>query len=191
MIIKNNKNMSEQERALFWVAKAAELNDETRYFMNGVLFRRRPDGTIMAVATDGRRLHMAFFPETVDWDVFINEGDGTHPTRIEKMNTRELVFGSEIHQTFPNYERVIPDTAYQIDVHTPARPELYYGYLVTAIQDAGHRVPRFEPKYITDAAEIFPNNVGFSTPDKAFTFYNHQDAFKRLAVIMPMRRDQK
>lgn len=194
MIIKNNKGTAERDRALFWVARAAGM-DETRYFMNGVLFLASPANHVTAVATDGRRLHLAVFPETCRdfWDVHYCT-DEWHATRIERRTSREVVFGGEIPHTFPNYERVIPQNVpYSVSTEEfVSRPELFLGQLLVAIQDADHLIPRFEPQYVDHAAEAPIKTVSFGPVDKAFRFdTDHQDPFRRMAVIAPMQRRAK
>lgn len=190
MIIKNNKGTAERDRALFWVAKAA-ATDQARCSMTGVLFTPTPANHITAVATDGRRLHMATFPETcLDyWDVI---PDRERPTAITRRNTREVVFGSLMDHVYPNYERVIPlKQPYGVNVEDfVGQPRHFMGQLLVAIQDAGHQIPRIESEYAEDVGEMpAVMRASFSTPDKAFRFDSlPTDPFQRMAVVMPMRR---
>lgn len=192
MIIKNNKSATERDRALFWVAEAATM-DEAHHFMKSVLFIDSPKNHVTAVATDGRRLHMAVFPETCKdyWDVHYAQPGDLKPTSIEKKTKRDITLGSVIDHPFPNYQRVIPEDlpyhVYTTDFFGP--PEFFHGSMLVAIQDAGHRIPRFKPYYIDRVAEAPIDKISFETPEKAFRFdAPSSDPFKRMAVIMPLQR---
>lgn len=189
MIIKNRKMDSYQDRALFWVAKAAGM-DETRYWMNSVLFLPEPLNSITAVATDGRRLHLAVFPETVKdhWDVVL---DGEYGTKIDRRTANDLVLSASVGQPYVNWRRVVPENQpYRVNTDTfKGQPRHFLGQLLVAIQDAGHQIPRFEPDYIEDVAEMGVGRVSFETNSKAFKFHClPNDPYQRMAVVMPAQR---
>jgi hypothetical protein len=186
MIIKNRKQDKPSDRILFWVGKAASM-DDTRYFMKSILFVPNGEHRVDAIATDGYRLHLATFDKsTVDaWGVHVS--DDLRPVAIERRSKTELILGGIVNDQYPNYRRVIPESpAYMIatDEFNKEQPQHFYGHMVVAMQDAGYLVPRFNPEYIVDAAEIAPTSVRFDGPDKAFRF----DAPDQMAVVMPKTR---
>lgn len=107
----------------------AVSDDETRFFMNGVLFEKKEDDLIM-VATDGRRLSIVKKPLSQGVDDFTqviippkilniitkrasNEGMiGIHVAdKIIYFKFGNYNFSSVlIEGQFPNYQRVIPET---------------------------------------------------------------------------------
>jgi DNA polymerase-3 subunit beta len=121
MPIKEFKNMIQQ--TVFAVS-----DDETRYFMNGVLFEKKEDKLIM-VATDGRRLayisknapegiqdfNKIIIPPKVlnlimkragdEGPVLISVSDKTIFIKFGSYNLSSVL----IEGDFPNYQRVIPE----------------------------------------------------------------------------------
>jgi DNA polymerase-3 subunit beta len=107
----------------------AVSDDETRYFMNGVLFKKE-DGKIIMVATDGRRL--AYIEKKIEADLIDFAGIIIPPKILIILTKRAgdegllrvsitdkiifMQFGSYnlssvlIEGQFPNYQRVIPET---------------------------------------------------------------------------------
>jgi DNA polymerase-3 subunit beta len=107
----------------------AVSDDETRYFMNGVFFKKE-DGKIIMVATDGRRL--AFIEKNADISAADFAGVIIPPKILNVLMKRAgdegligisitdkvifIQFGSYslssvlIEGQFPNYQRVIPET---------------------------------------------------------------------------------
>ena len=107
----------------------AVSDDETRYFMNGVLFRKEEDKLII-VATDGRRL--AYAEKSMDLEIDDFAGVIVHPKIFNVILRRAgdegllgisitdkniyVQFGSYklssvlIEGQFPNYQRVIPES---------------------------------------------------------------------------------
>lgn len=106
----------------------AVSNDETRYFMNGVLFEKNEDSLIM-VATDGRRLsiikkeiaqgiedfdqiiippkilNIIFKRSSSEGNIFIAVSDKTIFFKFGNYEFSSVL----IEGNFPNYNRVIPD----------------------------------------------------------------------------------
>jgi DNA polymerase-3 subunit beta len=118
----------------------AVSDDETRYFMNGVFFKKE-ENVIIMVATDGRRL--AYAEKKVDIDVTDFSGIIVPPKILNVLMKRAgdeglvgisitektifIQFGSYklssvlIEGQFPNYQRVIPEN--QEHVFTVKRQE--------------------------------------------------------------------
>lgn len=116
----------EQMKILEWVSKAMST-EETRYYLNGIYFDR--DGFI---ATDGHRLHQAFYP--ANWDKRRkDEGGVILPRKVIKLfidgmketkagsaeiqfwkSGAVITFGKTVIKTktvdgtFPDYKRVVP-----------------------------------------------------------------------------------
>ncbi|MCL1812541.1 MAG: DNA polymerase III subunit beta [Treponema sp.] len=106
----------------------AVSDDETRYFMNGVLFRKEGN-TVLMVSTDGRRL--AYAEKNIDVNIDDFEGIIIPPKILTVLMKRSgdegilgisivdkiifIYFGSYklssvlIEGQFPNYQRVIPE----------------------------------------------------------------------------------
>ncbi len=85
----------------------AVSDDETRYFMNGVVVERetiKKREMINLVATDGRRCHIATVSaEALDTDKLPESGIW----KIEKTQNG-FVFVREVEGQFPNYKRIVP-----------------------------------------------------------------------------------
>ena len=106
----------------------AVSDDETRYFMNGV-YMENDEGSLIMVATDGRRL--SYIKKTFDVSIMdfkgiiippkvlmlikkLSSGEGNLSLAISDKNIfvkfdNQKIFSNLIEGQFPNYNRVIPE----------------------------------------------------------------------------------
>lgn len=185
------KTDSEHNRTLQWVARAALTGDVTRTFLSGVLFHGTTDGRVAAVATDGKRLHKATFPRTyveaLGFEIASYSNRSTWMAqRIVKLTKTKIDFGERMTATFPDYERVIPQSPPYATTLAIEEPRLLLPYLMKVMERDGHRVAMFDPDYTEDVWPVC-DRVAFNAPDKPFTFRTAVgDPFDRMAVIAPM-----
>ena len=183
-------------KSLLWVARAVST-DKTRYGMDGILFQEHPteENMVIAVATDARRLHYAELPKWTIADIpgiYISPGAGIdrHAMQCKASRTKIEIYGKHDIQ-FPNWDRVIPDAPYKIDIPDGPQEAFVSGTLI-AIQDAGHQVPCINSLYmndIYDMQERGPDFMSYEAPGRAIKFENIER--DKIAVLMPMQRNRQ
>jgi hypothetical protein len=87
-------------QALKWLSKAIS-KDATRHVLNFLNCEIDQFGTILLVATDGRRLHK------LETDINMNYSNGSYAISVTGKNV--LLVPKEDTGTFPNWRVVIPD----------------------------------------------------------------------------------
>ena len=89
-----SKNVLDKIR---WTARAVS-DDETRYFMTGILVEENPEeNNVRLVATDGRRLHSTTIAKGI-----------LEPGIWKVIDQKSVILFQEILGQFPNWRRVVP-----------------------------------------------------------------------------------
>lgn len=197
------RSADDHGKALAWVATARNT-DKARYGMGGILFVSHND-MVRAVATDGRRLHLATLPReyvsSLDVEICDNSDHTTwHATNVRKLTNSELVLGDADTHGYPDYERVIPRYTMRAVLPDRATSSTWlHADIVCALQDSGTVVPRLNANYVSDVCsyEYAPDIVQFKHAqiadsardrDKPIVLSRAIDGDDRVAVIMPAQR---
>lgn len=179
---------SEAERAICWVALAADPKDDFHVFKSTVYFAQSSaPGEVQVVATDGRRLHSAVVSTSFVERNGLEIGKAYAVTKRTK--TILELSATPANAPWPNYDRIIPDIA---DGHMfqLKGDKFFYGRLLVAIQDSGLLIPRFDLGFIEDVMSARVDEAWYFDHSKAMVFACANDPFEKFAVVMPMAREK-
>jgi hypothetical protein len=220
LIEKKTGTAGDLYEALLFVSKAMEKKDLTRAFMmNKINFSRGEEGgrhedKIFIAATDGRRLHIVWFPADgnssahSEWD---NHPMGSYSV---KVNVKEIIILKPEDVVYPNWRKIISEDA----VVQPSQ-QIEWTALSTADAGADEGKPKqakvleheFDPKILSESLYAlstvgilvnhkFVEDLGINSfsvfqylneYNRAVLFSQQRSMLAKTAVIMPMQKDYK
>jgi hypothetical protein len=183
--IKATKDQPDLLKSLLWVAKARS-KDPQRRIISGLHIEADPTyrDTVLAVATDGRRLHVAKL------NVFLPPGNYEI---IRETPVNFLAITAEDEGTYPRFQGVIPKCDpkdfKEIAVGIP-RDQVEKGGYQFQIATAFHALNQgsFNLIYLLAAvSDMYNFAVHQKDALEAVLIQDQRDNWTRLAVVMPLR----